>query len=472
MPKLAFSTDRQLRAAKPRATDYRIGCGGRLYLRITPTGFKYWQVRFYQSNGKESLHQFASYPQTSLLEAKAQVAALLPALLAGRPAPAVVARQIARAALSFDECAARFIEAKRHEWKNAKHAQQWKNTLSQHASPVFGTQPIGAVTRDDVLRCLEPIWLIRNETASRLRGRIESVMDWAKAKGLFIGDNPASWKGGLQNLLAAPSKTQRVTNHPSMPYADLPDFFMKLQSMPGVGALALRFLILTACRTSEVLGATWAEMSKLPEIKDARAPKVEIEKNARNGGGVETIKNVAIWTIPKERMKAGREHRVPLSGAAVHLLEECRRAGPYIFSNSIAGDKAMSNMALAMLLRRADVAHVTVHGFRSTFRNWAAEQTSYPREVCEHALAHQLPDKVEAAYLRSDLLDKRRALMQDWARFCLGAHSDGGEDGQGGGSATAGSDRAGLANSVGLLINKLSGKAAFNSASMTCVSAA
>ena len=406
VPKLAFATDRQLRSAKPRATDYRIGCGGQLYLRITPTGFKYWQVRFYKSNGKESLHQFASYPHTSLLQARAQLALMLPELLAGRRAPAVLARRAEQAALSFDDCAARFIEAKRHEWKNAKHAQQWQNTLKQYASPVFGSQPVASLTRDDVLRCLEPIWLSRNETASRLRGRIESVVDWAKAKDLFAGDNPAAWKGGLQNLLSAPSRTQKVVNHPSLPYAQLPDFFSQLRSMPGVSALALQFLILTACRTSEVLGAAWEEFSQLPK-------------------SVEDEPAQAVWTIPEERMKAGKEHRVPLSGAAVKLLSDCRRVGPLVFSNAISGDKPMSNMALAMLLRRAITDFksdpITVHGFRSTFRNWAAEQTSYPRDVCEHALAHQIPDKVEAAYLRSDLLDKRRTLMEDWAQFCTGS---------------------------------------------------
>ena len=407
MPKLAFATDRQLRSAKPRDSDYRIGCGNQLYLRITPTGNKYWQVRFYKPSGKEGLHQFAAYPKTSLLEARAQLTLLLADLLAGRPSSIVIAKQVAQSALSFNDCAARFIQAKRHEWKNAKHAQQWHNTLTQYASPIFGSRPIASLTRDDVLRCLEPIWLTRNETASRLRGRIESVVDWAKAKDLFAGDNPAAWKGGLQNLLAAPSKTQKVVNHPSLPYAELPSFFKKLQGMPGVGAVALQFLILTGCRTNEVLGASWVEMSD-----QSKPGKSEADTSAQK-----------VWTIPQERMKAGREHRVPLSDAALELLGSCRRTGPYVFSNAISGDKAMSNMALAMVLRHAvsdpKAAPITVHGFRSTFRNWAAEQTSYPREVCEHALAHQLPDKVEAAYLRSDLLDKRRSLMADWAGFCL-----------------------------------------------------
>ena len=394
MPKLAFATDRQLRIAKPRLIDYRIGCGGQLYLRVTPTGYKYWQIRYYKSSGKESLHQFASYPDTSLLDAKRQVVGLLPILLAGLPSPAAAARQNAREALTFDQCAALYIQAKRPEWKNAKHAQQWTNTIAQHASPAFGSSPVSAITREDILRCLEPIWLIHNETASRLRGRIESVLDWAKAKSLRVGDNPAAWKGGLQNLLPAPGKTQKVVNHPSMPYADVPKLLEKLKTITGESAKALMFLILTATRTSEVLGSTWAELR-----------------------GPDDVKN-ATWIIPGTRMKAGREHRVPLSTGALKLLQDQLQTGPFIFSNAAVGGKSMSNMAMAMLLRRLGHSQFTVHGFRSTFRNWAAEQTAYPREVCEHALAHQLPDRVEAAYLRSDLLDKRRSLMQDWADFC------------------------------------------------------
>lgn len=388
MPKLAFATDRQLRSAKPRQRDYRVGCGSQLFLRITPAGHKYWQVRYYQTNGKESLHQFAGYPATSLLQAKQEAAKLLPTLLAGQATPAVAARQAQRAAQSFDQCAKQYIEAKRPEWKNIKHAQQWVNTLSQYASPVFGASPIESVSRDDILRCLEPIWLTRNETASRLRGRIESVLDWAKAKGLREGDNPAQWKGGLQNLLATPSKTQKSVHHPSLPYAQIPALVQNLKAQDGESAKALIFLILTAARTNEALGATW------DEIQDT------------------------LWTIPAERMKAGKEHRVPLSTAVLKLLRTQSKANTYIFSHPAASHKALSNMSMAMLLRRMGLGHITVHGFRASFRNWAAEQTTYPREVCEHALAHQLPDKVEAAYLRSDLLDKRRALMQDWARYC------------------------------------------------------
>ena len=299
-----------------------------------------------------------------------------------------MARRADKTHLTFDQCAAAYIEAKRHEWKNQKHAQQWTNTVMQHASPVFGKHLVQTITRDDVLKCLEPIWLTSNETASRLRGRIESILDWAKAKDLRHGDNPAAWRGGLQNLLSAPSKTQKIVNHPSLPYTELPAFMRRLQTTNGESASALIFLILTATRTSEVLNASWAEI------------------------------NDGVWAIPAGRMKAGREHRVPLSPAALELLDWRPKTGPFVFTNALLGDRPMSNMSMAMLLRRADMGHVTVHGFRSTFRNWAAECTSYPREVCEHALAHQLPDKVEAAYLRSDLLARRRALMGDWGVFC------------------------------------------------------
>ena len=397
MPKLAFATDRQLKMAKPRTSDYRIGCGGQLFLRVTPVGRKYWQVRYYKINGRESVHQFAIYPQTSLADAKQKLAELLPVLLAGQPVPNVVAKQTARAALTFDQCAALYIQAKSPEWKNAKHAQQWANTLAQHASPIFGQSVISSVGREDVLRCLEPIWLTRNETASRLRGRIESILDWAKAKGMRVGENPAVWKGGLQNLLAAPSKTQKVVNHPSMPYSGIPALMQELKKAEAQSAKALMLLILTATRTSEALNAMWSEVNTSDVSKEA------------------------IWTIAADRMKAGREHRVPLSISACQVLQNQLKHGQYVFSNDVSGDKPMSNMAMAMPLRRLGHDQYTVHGFRSSFRNWAAEKTAYPREVCEHALAHQLPDKVEAAYLRSDLLDKRRALMSDWAAYCESA---------------------------------------------------
>ena len=401
MSKLAFATDRQLRLAKPKIKDYRIGCGERLFLRITPTGFKYWQIRFYKPSGAEALHQFGSYPKLSLVEARQHRDEIMPSLLAGHFAAqagsrgtsvsgdAVASIETART-LSFDTCAEKYIAAKQPEWKNAKHAQQWANTLGQYASPVFGKLAVSAITRQHVLACLEPIWLTKNETASRLRGRIEAVLDWAKARDMRAGENPAAWKGGLQNLLAAPSKTQKRKSHPFLPYAEVPAFMQRLKQMDGQSALALQFLILTATRTTETTDSQWSELQG------------------------------DVWVIPAQRMKKAIEHRIPLSEPALALLASLPRRGPYLFPRDPIGEKPLSNMAMAMLLRRMGMDKITVHGFRSSFRMWSAEKTSYPKDVCERALSHQLVDKVEAAYMRSDFLDLRRALMRDWGGFCGG----------------------------------------------------
>jgi integrase len=397
MPRLANATDTKLRLAKPRASDYRIGCGSQLFLRVTPTGFKYWQLRYYRPDGREAVHQFGRYPLITLAAAKIQRDTLLAGLALGND-PVTVRQsrrsQTADPALSFDQCAAQYIEAKRPEWKNPKHAQQWTNTLASYASPVFGRITVADVTRDHVMRCLQPIWLLKNETASRLRGRIESVLDWAKARGFRSGDNPAVWKGGLQSLLAAPSKAQRSI-HPSMPYAQAPQFMQALRTREGVGPKALMLVILTACRSGEARLARWDEF------------------------------NQPIWIVPGERMKAKLEHRVPLSKQVLSLLDEVRTTEHHTQDWLFPGAKPgmpISDMTMTKQLARMGYADLTVHGFRSTFRVWAAEQTHYPREVCEHALAHKLPDKVEAAYMRSDFLDKRAALMQDWANYLLPNH--------------------------------------------------
>lgn len=400
MPRLATANATQLRNAKPRSTDWRIGCGKGLYLRIIPTGFKYWQIRYRQNDGKETVRQFGSFPDISLEQARAwrdeffsdkTTRAAQGAGATTRPSDSA-----SHPVLSFRECATRLIDAKAPEWRNAKHAAQWRSTLEQHAFPVLGDLPVTEIRREHVLRCLEPIWITRNETASRLRGRIESVWNWAKAHDLVHGDNPAAWKGGLQNLLAAPAKVQRTQSHPAMPYRELPEFMRQLQQIQGSAALALRWLILHASRTTEVRHATWTELHE------------------------------DLWIISAERMKAAREHRVPLSRQSLHLLQQIPRSGPYLFGSlrtvrTDKGDAAIQNplsdMAMTVLLRRHLSHGITVHGFRSSFRDWAAEQTTFAREVCEHALAHQLPDKVEAAYLRTDWLDKRRALMQAWADF-------------------------------------------------------
>lgn len=405
MPRLATANATQLRNAKPRATDWRIGCGKGLYLRITPSGFKYWQIRYKGPAGKETIKQFGSFPDISLEQARLwrdQFLAATPSLALGRLSATAPFRSATQSPVSppsgpsFQTCASRLIEAKAPEWRNAKHAAQWRSTLEQYAFPVFGPLPIEDLRRDHVLQCLEPIWISHNETASRLRGRIESVWNWAKAHDLVKGDNPAAWKGGLQNLLAAPAKVQRVQSHPAMPYRELPAFMQRLASLPGAAALALRWLILNASRTTEVRHATWDEL--------------------RDG----------LWVISAERMKAAREHRIPLSQQAQNLLNTVPRSGPYLFGSvrGASGSEShrltqhpLSDMAMTSLLRRHLGGNVTVHGFRSSFRDWTAEQTVFAREVCEHALAHQLPDKVEAAYLRTDWLDKRRELMQAWADF-------------------------------------------------------
>ncbi len=407
MPALANTTDTRLRQAKARLKDYRIGCGSQLFLRITPAAMKYWQLRYYRPDGREALHQFGCYPELSLAQARMKATELLSELAQGID-PVVAKRQRIAQALGdqmhFDLCALQYIEAKRPEWKNPKHAQQWTNTLASYASPVFGHVPISQIGVELVMQCLEPIWLEKNETASRLRGRIESVLDWARARGLRSGDNPAAWKGGLQSLLAAPSKAQRVVSHPSMPYAQLPAFMQALQQREGAGPRAMMLLILTACRSGEVRASRWSEFS------------------------------THVWTIPAERMKAKIEHRVPLSVQARALLASIRTSSGSAFTSDahsnadsdwlFTGSKQSqptSDMTMTKQLERMGFGQYTVHGFRSSFRVWSAEQTQYPREVCEHALAHKLPDKVEAAYMRSDYLDKRALLMQDWADFLLGS---------------------------------------------------
>jgi integrase len=299
--------------------------------------------------------------------------------------------------MTFRQCAEAYIDAHRTSWKNDKHAAQWPATLATYTFPIFGDLPVQSIDVALVTKALEPIWRDKTETASRLRGRIEAVLDWAKARGYRHGDNPARWRGHLDKLLPARAKVQRVEHHAALPYAEIGPFMAQLREQDSMAALSLQFLILTAARTSEVLNATWSEVDL----------------------------GAAIWTIPVDRMKAPREHRVPLSKPAVALLRELYKhlTGDFIVPSG-KPSRPLSNMAMLKLLERMGRADLTVHGFRSTFRDWAAERTNFPREVAEHALAHSLPDKVEAAYLRSDLFDKRRKLMEAWARHCTTAAAD------------------------------------------------
>jgi integrase len=298
--------------------------------------------------------------------------------------------------MTFKACAEAYIHAHQAGWRNAKHRAQWPATLNTYAYPVFGDLPVQTIDTGLVLRAIEPIWTIKPETASRLRGRIESVIGWAAAKGYRpSGENPARWKDHLENLLPAKSKVRRVEHHAALPYGQLPEFVAELRRQEGVGALALEFAILTAARTGEVIGAQWDE----------------IDTGAR------------LWTIPGARMKAGKEHRVPLSDAAMAIVEAvvALKQGDFVFPGAKAR-RPLSNMALLMTLRRMGRDDLTAHGFRSTFSDWCAERTGYPSEVREMALAHTVGDKVEAAYRRGDLFEKRRKVMENWAVFCGCSH--------------------------------------------------
>jgi integrase len=294
-------------------------------------------------------------------------------------------------AMTFTACAEHYIASHKVGWRNDKHAAQWPATLGAYVYPVFGGLPVQAVDVGLVMKAIEPIWTVKPETAGRVRGRIESILDWATTRGYRTGENPARWRGHLENLLPARSKVRRVEHHAALPYPEIGGFMVELRQQEGVAARALEFAILTAARTGEVIGARWDEINI-------------VERQ---------------WTVPPERMKAGKEHRVPLSDAALAVVEKLGaiRQGDHVFPGGKAG-RPISNMAMLMLLRRIGRGDLTAHGFRSSFRDWAAESTAFPGEVAEMALAHAVGDKVEAAYRRGDLFQKRRQLMDAWAKFC------------------------------------------------------
>lgn len=295
-------------------------------------------------------------------------------------------------AMTFRQCAESYIASQEAGWKNAKHRQQWPNTLKTYVYPFFGDLPVQAIDVTLVMKALEPIWTTKTETATRVRQRIEAVLDSAAVRGYRQGENPARWKGHLQKALPARAKIQKVKHHAALPYAEMPAFMHALRAMNGDSARALEFAILTATRTNETLKARWNEI-------DLKAK---------------------VWTIPGDRMKAGREHRVPLPRSAVMLLEKMREAHPkgdWVFPGADR-ENALSSMALLMTLRRMKRTDLTAHGFRSTFRDWASEQTAFSRETAEAALAHSIGDKTEAAYRRGDALEKRRKLMDAWAAYC------------------------------------------------------
>lgn len=372
------------------------GDGGGLWLQVSPTKSKSWIFR-YTIAGKQREMGLGSLNTVDMAAARVKARACRQMLLDG--IDPLASRREARSAralteakrITFDQCAAAYIDAHRGSWKNAKHVAQWESTLATYASPLIGALPVAAVETDLIVKVLRPIWRDKTETAVRLRGRIECILDWATVSKFRQGDNPARWRGHLENLLANPNKIAPVKNHPALPWREIGSFMPLLRARDGVAARAVEFAILTACRSGEVRGARWSEVDL-----DAK-----------------------VWTIPAERMKAGREHRVPLSTASMALLSAIERQGEVIFPGRDK-ETPLSDMSLTAVLRRMGRGDITVHGFRSTFRDWCAEDASnsFSREVCEHALAHSLPDKVEAAYRRGDLLDKRVKLMQAWCDYC------------------------------------------------------
>ena len=363
--------------------------GGGLYLKVDRGGAKRW-VFMFERAGKQ--REAGLGPANAVPLAKArEIAASFRASLADGNDP-IKARRAARVAQAarktFGEIADAFLAARAHSWRNAKHRAQWRMTLADYAKPLRAL-PVDEVDTTAVLAVLQPLWQEKPETASRLRGRIEAVLDAARVQGLCSGENPARWRGHLDKLLPKPRKLASG-HHAAMPYAEVPAFLASLGESPAIGAMALAFLILTAARTGEAIGARWSEIDLAAKV----------------------------WTVPSARMKAGREHRVPLSTSTLAILEKLAEAKPgdFVFPGQRL-DHPLSSMALEMVLRRMNVRHVTVHGFRSAFRDWAGDCTGFPRELAEAALAHVAGDATERAYRRGDALEKRRELMEAWARY-------------------------------------------------------
>jgi integrase len=372
------------------------GDGAGLWLKITPTKTKSWIFR-YTRNKKTVDIGLGSVNDRSLADARLEAGKKRNILLLGGDPfelhkSTANNRKIAKAvAMTFKQCAEAYINKQQHELKNDKHIQQWRNTLRDYAFPFIGDLPVSVIDTALIVACLEPIWITKNETASRVRGRIEQVLSWATVSGYRTGDNPARWRGHLDKLLAKPSKVQDTRHHPALPYADMAAFMSELKQQDNLAARCLEFTILTAARTNETIGATWGE--------------IDLEAK--------------VWTIPADRMKADKEHLVPLSGACRAWLKAMQaiKQNDYVFAGGRGG--GLSNMAMLKLLERMGRKGLTVHGFRSTFRDWAAETTHHENFVLEMCLAHTIKNQAEAAYRRGDLLEKRLNVMNEWAGFCF-----------------------------------------------------
>jgi integrase len=394
-----------VRTAKPG----RYCDGDGLYLLVKKSGARFWIFRYRLHGAKMREAGLGRAGEgrncVRLSEAREKASSLFKQVKSG--IDPLVARDAAMAAakaatqdaavrgITFRDAARRFIDSHSAAWKNAKHAAQWDSTIQNYVNPVFGDLAVAEVATAHVLAAVEPIWIAKPETASRLRGRVETILDFAKARGWRSGENPAAWKGHLALTLPARSKVAKVEHHAALPWSEIGGFMLALRDEAGIGARALRFAILTAARSGEVRGARWREID---------------------------LTN-ATWIIPADRMKGRREHRVPLSDAALEILRELATArmshdpDTHAFPGRDVG-RPLSDMSLTAVLRRMKRGDVTAHGFRSAFRDWAAETTAYPAELVEMALAHAVGNKVEAAYRRGDLFEKRRRLMNDWAAFC------------------------------------------------------
>ena len=388
-------------AAAARKLPGYLADGGNLYLRVAAAGSKSWSF-VYTVNGRTREHGLGSFSDVTLAEARELAREARSGLTRG--IDPIEQRQSERAQrdteasnrITFAAAAAKYIASHRSGWKNPKHAQQWEKTLETYAGPVFGSLPVSAITMGHVLRMLEPIWSEKAETAGRVRGRVESVLDWAIGRGYRSGPNPAAWKGNLDAQLPAPSKVKTVKHHAAMAIDELPGFMAALRKRDSISARALEFTILTAARSGEVLGADWSE--------------IDLE--------------AGVWTVPAERMKLALEHRKPLSRRALEILRELGPGEGHVFPGARAG-KPLSSASMHEFLKGA-APGLTVHGFRSTFRDWAGERTNHAREVCEQALAHRIGDKAEQSYARGDLFVKRGKLMDAWESFTQKAYLDGG----------------------------------------------
>ena len=368
--------------------------GGGLYLYVNKSGQRYWIFRYRdRATGKHRDMGLGPELDVPVGEAREKARKHRNELRDGidpidRKKKERAELILAKAKqITFKECADQYIESHRPAWRNAKHASQWANTLNTYCSNLMPL-PVSSIDTALVLQCLEPIWTVKTETATRVRQRIESVLDWATARKYRLGENPARWRGHLDKLLPMPSKVKRVKHRPALDYRHAGEFMKKLRNVDSTAASAIELQMLTATRPGETVGAQWTEF-------DLKAK---------------------IWTIPAERMKAHKEHEVPLSKQAVAILKGLPRCSDYVFPGR-SSDRHLTTAAGMKLLKEIKPG-ITAHGFRSTFRDWAADSTNYPREVCEAALAHQLKDKSEAAYFRSDMITKRSCLMNDWAKYC------------------------------------------------------